>query len=185
MTTCPASGPLLSVSYFLWPVGLQLGIFYSVLCPWPPQALQAEISGNSKEQIPFLPSRDIGRSSWDFCLGRYARPGECFPCHYMKSQRLWSKASAVLYLSVAWEMLAVRSKCGLFFMWGGFQCLEGTRYLVATWKKAGCLIQVHECLMHFPKLSCFCMFRSQDLIRSYRALYFMGRWSRIENMGLF
>lgn len=142
--------PLLSVSYFLWPIGLQLGTFYSVLCPWPPQTLQAGISCDSKEQNHFFLSRDIRRNSWDCCLGRYARPGECFPCHYTKSQRLWSKASAVLYLSVAWEMLAMRSKYSLLHvMW--VPVPERYKVLSTTFKRAVWLIS---------SLSVWCIFLS-------------------------
>lgn len=99
LTTRPASGPLLSVSYFLWPVGLQLGISYSVLCPWPPPALQAEISGNSKEQIPLLPEPRHSEKLLGFLPGQICKAwGMLSMSLYEKPETLKQGFSCVIFV---------------------------------------------------------------------------------------
>lgn len=125
LTTCPFVVCLL-FPLACWPLSRK--ILLISMAPRPRQALQAGVSAIPWSSRCFL-IPDILRNSQDLCPGRDARPGECFHCNCTKkSQRLWSKASAVLYLSVAWEMLAMNFKFSLFFTHCMLECLLGTRY---------------------------------------------------------
>lgn len=84
---------------FFGPLAFNLEYFIPFCALGHPQALRAGISCNSKEQIQFFLSWDIWRNSWDFCLGRYARSGKCFQCHYTKKPATMKQGfSCVLFV---------------------------------------------------------------------------------------
>lgn len=88
-----------------------------------------------------------GISAWADMQGL----GNAFNVIILRSQRLWSKASAVFYLSVAREMLVMRSKCSRFFLWCGSQCLKDTGYLVPITRRQrdrfGCVLLSVQCIL--------------------------------------